>query len=253
MRGKTARSTHMGDLKMEIKEGWYAFVYDIANPGNAKGAAYIGWLPEKGESIEPFRGLEYEQRLSEFDLTHISATKFRERYKSDYYYVVFLQILKEPYLVEDIPKERFIIYPYDWTEEESESNELTGEQLLSLKLLLKESLKISAGRQKPLALAIDIANEVRNISGYNIENVTQRVSRATRQKLCRVARNTKPIQFVGYIGTCRSPTNTSNTQRPDSNGYKRRLWKTELQRLANFMGVNITVCHFPPGTSTVKK
>jgi transposase len=30
-----------------------------------------------------------------------------------------------------------------------------------------------------------------------------------------------------------------------SNGYKRRLWKTELQKLANSMGLNITVCHFP--------
>jgi hypothetical protein len=38
-----------------------------------------------------------------------------------------------------------------------------------------------------------------------------------------------------------------------SNGYKRRLWKTELQKLANFMGLNITVCHFPPGTSKWNK
>ena len=38
-----------------------------------------------------------------------------------------------------------------------------------------------------------------------------------------------------------------------SNGYKRKLWKTELQKLANFMGVNITVCHFPPGTSKWNK
>jgi hypothetical protein len=38
-----------------------------------------------------------------------------------------------------------------------------------------------------------------------------------------------------------------------SNGYKHRLWKTELQKLATFMGVNITVCHFPPGTSKWNK
>jgi hypothetical protein len=38
-----------------------------------------------------------------------------------------------------------------------------------------------------------------------------------------------------------------------SNGYSRRLWKTELQKLANFMGLNITVCHFPPGTSKWNK
>jgi transposase len=38
-----------------------------------------------------------------------------------------------------------------------------------------------------------------------------------------------------------------------SHGYTRRLWKTELQKLATFMGVNITVCHFPPGTSKWNK
>jgi len=38
-----------------------------------------------------------------------------------------------------------------------------------------------------------------------------------------------------------------------SNGYTRRLWKAELQKLATFMGVNITVCHFPPGTSKWNK
>jgi len=38
-----------------------------------------------------------------------------------------------------------------------------------------------------------------------------------------------------------------------SNGYRRRLWKTELQKLASFMGLNITVCHFPPGTSKWNK
>jgi hypothetical protein len=38
-----------------------------------------------------------------------------------------------------------------------------------------------------------------------------------------------------------------------SNGYSRRLWKTELQKLASFMGINITVCHFPPGTSKWNK
>jgi transposase len=38
-----------------------------------------------------------------------------------------------------------------------------------------------------------------------------------------------------------------------SNGYTLRLWKLELQKLAAFMGVNITVCHFPPGTSKWNK
>jgi hypothetical protein len=33
-----------------------------------------------------------------------------------------------------------------------------------------------------------------------------------------------------------------------SNGYRTRLWKTELGKLAAETGLSITVCHFPPGT-----
>jgi hypothetical protein len=33
-----------------------------------------------------------------------------------------------------------------------------------------------------------------------------------------------------------------------SNGSRVRLWKVELQRLADEMGLTIRVCHFPPGT-----
>jgi hypothetical protein len=38
-----------------------------------------------------------------------------------------------------------------------------------------------------------------------------------------------------------------------SNGPKVRLWKVELQRLANELGMEISVCHFPPGTSKWNK
>jgi len=38
-----------------------------------------------------------------------------------------------------------------------------------------------------------------------------------------------------------------------SNGNRTRLWKTELQRLANETGLQISVCHFPPGTSKWNK
>ena len=38
-----------------------------------------------------------------------------------------------------------------------------------------------------------------------------------------------------------------------SNGPRVRLWKWELQRLANRTGLAITVCHFPPGTSKWNK
>jgi len=38
-----------------------------------------------------------------------------------------------------------------------------------------------------------------------------------------------------------------------SNGYRVRLWKVELQKLANELKLPITVCHLPPGTSKWNK
>lgn len=38
-----------------------------------------------------------------------------------------------------------------------------------------------------------------------------------------------------------------------SNGWRLRLWKYELQRLADQTGLSISVCHFPPGTSKWNK
>src|SRR3984885_2060045 len=38
-----------------------------------------------------------------------------------------------------------------------------------------------------------------------------------------------------------------------SNGARLRLWKRELQVLANELGIEITVCHVPPGTSKWNK
>jgi hypothetical protein len=38
-----------------------------------------------------------------------------------------------------------------------------------------------------------------------------------------------------------------------SNGARSRLWKYELQRLADHLGIEIEVCHFPPGTSKWNK
>lgn len=38
-----------------------------------------------------------------------------------------------------------------------------------------------------------------------------------------------------------------------SNGYRLRLWKVELQKLANQTGLEVRVCHFPPGTSKWNK
>lgn len=38
-----------------------------------------------------------------------------------------------------------------------------------------------------------------------------------------------------------------------SNGYKNRLWKVELQKLANEINLSIHICYFPPGTSKWNK
>ena len=38
-----------------------------------------------------------------------------------------------------------------------------------------------------------------------------------------------------------------------SNGYRVRLWKTELEKFAKNENLSITVCHFPPGTSKWNK
>ena len=38
-----------------------------------------------------------------------------------------------------------------------------------------------------------------------------------------------------------------------SNGYRLRAWKTELARFAADTGLQVTVCHVPPGTSKWNK
>lgn len=38
-----------------------------------------------------------------------------------------------------------------------------------------------------------------------------------------------------------------------SNGYRVKLWRVELQKLADELGITIQVCHFPPGTSKWNK
>jgi transposase len=59
-----------------------------------------------------------------------------------------------------------------------------------------------------------------------------------------------------HLGKQRYPEAATLTITADcggSNGYRTRLWKTELQRLADETGLAISVCHFPPGTSKWNK
>ncbi|MGH2987498.1 MAG: ISAzo13 family transposase [Solirubrobacterales bacterium] len=58
------------------------------------------------------------------------------------------------------------------------------------------------------------------------------------------------------LGSERYPDATSLQITADcggGNGNRTRLWKTELQRLADETGLAISVCHFPPGTSKWNK
>jgi len=45
------------------------------------------------------------------------------------------------------------------------------------------------------------------------------------------------------------PNQTHLLIEADSNGYRPRLWKRELQKLANETSLRITVCHYPRGAS----
>ena len=59
-----------------------------------------------------------------------------------------------------------------------------------------------------------------------------------------------------YLGQKRYPKATCLTITADgggSNSSRTRLWKTELQKLANELALPIRVCHFPPGTSKWNK
>jgi hypothetical protein len=59
-----------------------------------------------------------------------------------------------------------------------------------------------------------------------------------------------------HLGSERYPKASSLTITADcggSNGNRTRLWKTELQQLANETRLEIHVCHFPPGTSKWNK
>ena len=53
------------------------------------------------------------------------------------------------------------------------------------------------------------------------------------------------------LGSCLYPAASSLLITADgggSNGYRLRLWKVELQKLADELELPITVCHLPPGS-----
>jgi hypothetical protein len=64
------------------------------------------------------------------------------------------------------------------------------------------------------------------------------------------------ISWWEHLGNTRYPDAETLTITADSGGSNNpriRLWRHELQRLADTTGLNIRVCHFPPGTSKWNK
>jgi len=64
------------------------------------------------------------------------------------------------------------------------------------------------------------------------------------------------ISWWQHLGKARYPHATTLTITADSGGSnspRTRLWRVELQRLADQTGLEIRVCHFPPGTSKWNK
>ncbi len=64
------------------------------------------------------------------------------------------------------------------------------------------------------------------------------------------------ISWWQHLGKQRYPSAETLTITADSGGSnnpRTRLWRRELQRLADATGLRISVCHFPPGTSKWNK
>jgi hypothetical protein len=64
------------------------------------------------------------------------------------------------------------------------------------------------------------------------------------------------ISWWKHLGKARYPNATTLTITADSGGSnnpRTRLWRYELQRLADSTGLKVRVCHFPPGTSKWNK
>jgi hypothetical protein len=77
-----------------------------------------------------------------------------------------------------------------------------------------------------------------------------------------ITRDTAPfavnsiLSWWQHLGKARYPHATTLTITADcggSNSSRTRLWKVELQRLADTTGLQIVVCHFPPGHQQVEQ
>jgi len=178
---------------MEIKEGCYVHVYDNGSRGKLpipKGAVYVGHLPEKWDERislqfvehddngkimvrngKPVTGeREHRKRMEEIDLLFLFCKTFNERYSSEYYHVRFFYVWNNLCYYDDGETENDF-YAVDIESGRGEFR-LPPENLVLWKLLLDDALRITAGRQKPLKLAIEIANSIRTAYGREYDNVS---------------------------------------------------------------------------------
>ena len=90
---------------------------------------------------------------------------------------------------------------------------------------------------------------------YDLSNDEGWVSVGNRADTAEFAVETIP-RWWHEMGRARFPEATRLLITADaggSNGYRVRAWKRELARLAEETGLEITVCHYPPGTSKWNK
>ncbi len=90
---------------------------------------------------------------------------------------------------------------------------------------------------------------------YDLANDEGWVSVGITSDTAQFAANTI-INWWEHLGHARYPAAQTLTVTADSGGSnnpRTRLWRHELQRLADTTGLAISVCHFPPGTSKWNK
>jgi hypothetical protein len=114
------------------------------------------------------------------------------------------------------------------------------------------------GRPEPVRVYDFVDKELGKVTPYGVLDLT------TKQGWVSVGTDHDTAQFAvetirrwwRRMGVQQYPTATDLLITADgggSNGTRVRLWKLELQKLARETRLNITVCHFPPGTSKWNK
>lgn len=116
---------------------------------------------------------------------------------------------------------------------------------------IREATPIASGRQRKVGGG-------RKPLEYHCKDLPQAVERLVEPTERRDPQS--PLRW-----TCKSLTNLQSelnrqgyqvgrtADSGGSNGHRNRLWKLQLQRLADETGMKIEVCHYPPGTSKWNK